>query len=447
MKASYIPPFRIVNQEQLIRTFSSWNHHATPGSAWRLYTHDDLANSPSRQDGVSAELEQRYKGLMVTLIWRVGEMLNSPMVTVSAAAILLQRFFGRRSLVHNDKLVVATACLFLAGKVEDTPRSLHRISEHMYEAFCKDFSRVSAATAKARWEDMAYQENFKAAVLAAERSLLFTLGFNFRIDTPHKCLLHELQGVAKSLKAPIEQACASAAAADLQPSHVQQAAYDVCNESLRCDVVMTHTPLEIAIASMYFSLKYHNISHLMPGGMQWYSQWSVTEDRIKGVVHAQLQMYIECASHVFPTATPVQISAPATAAASPLPDAAGTPQAVVPAATQQQWLNAKAALSQQHVKPEQSAMPPSQSSQYAAQPVRAPPRVPSQSNIFMPTAPTVQRGLDHQIRNDRRSADKGQMPAPKFVPPSVGVKRPKPDSPSTVAAPVHTHKLVETDMF
>ena len=49
--------------------------------------------------------------------------------------------------------VVATACLFLAGKVEDTPRSLHRISEHMFEAFCKDFSRVSTATAKARWED------------------------------------------------------------------------------------------------------------------------------------------------------------------------------------------------------------------------------------------------------------------------------------------------------
>lgn len=445
MKAGYIPPFRIVSQEQLIRTFSSWNHHASPGSAWRLYTHDELANSPSRQDGVSAELEQRYKGLMVTLIWRVGEMLNSPMVTVSAAAILLQRFFGRRSLVHNDKLVVATACLFLAGKVEDTPRSLHRISEHMYEAFCKDFSRISAATAKARWEDMAYQENFKAAVLAAERSLLFTLGFNFRIDTPHKCLLHELQGVAKSLKAPIEQACASAAAADLQPSHVQQAAYDVCNESLRCDVVMTHTPLEIAIASMYFSLKYHNISHLMPGGMQWYSQWSVTEDRIKGVIHAQMQMYIECASRIFPTPAPVQISTPATtaAAASSLPDAAGTPQAVEPAAAQQQWLNAKATLSQQHVKPEQSAMPTSQSSQHATQPVRAPPRVPSRSNIFMPTAPTVQRGLDHQKRNDRRSADKGQMPAPKFVPPSTGVKRPKPDSPS----PLHTHQLVETDMF
>ncbi len=172
-----------------------------------------------------------------------------------------------------------------------------------------------------------------------------------------------------------------------------------------------------------------------------------------GVVHAQMQMYIECASRVFPTPTAVQTSAPATTAASaaaaalPLPDPAATPQAVVPAAAQQQWLNAKATLSQQHVKPEQSAIPTSQSSQYAAQPVRATPRVPSQSNLFMPTAPTVQRGLDHQIRKDRRSAEKGQMPAPKFVPASIGVKRPKPDSPSTSAGPVHTHKLVETDMF
>ena len=52
--------------------------------------------------------------------------------------------------------------------------------------------------------------------------------------------------------------------------------------SLRSDVVMTHTPLEITVASMYFSLKYHVISHLMPGGMRWYADWSITEERIEG---------------------------------------------------------------------------------------------------------------------------------------------------------------------
>lgn len=77
----------------------------------------------------------------------------------------------------------------------------------------------------------AYQENFKAAVLAAERSLLFTLGFNFSIMIPHKCLFHPVQGIAKVLDSAIEKACASAPQGlDLQKAHVQQAAYDVCND-------------------------------------------------------------------------------------------------------------------------------------------------------------------------------------------------------------------------
>lgn len=77
----------------------------------------------------------------------------------------------------------------------------------------------------------AYQENFKAAVLAAERSLLSTLGFNFSIIIPQKCLLHPVQGIATILDSAIEKACASAPAGlDLQKVHVQQAAYDVCND-------------------------------------------------------------------------------------------------------------------------------------------------------------------------------------------------------------------------
>lgn len=77
----------------------------------------------------------------------------------------------------------------------------------------------------------AYQENFKAAVLAAERSLLSTLGFNFSIILPQKCLLHPVQGIATVLDSAIEKACASAPPGlDLQKVHIQQAAYDVCDD-------------------------------------------------------------------------------------------------------------------------------------------------------------------------------------------------------------------------
>ena len=49
--------------------------------------------------------------------------------------------------------VVATACLFLAGKVEDTPRSLHRISETMYEAYCINVVCIPQEKAEERWKD------------------------------------------------------------------------------------------------------------------------------------------------------------------------------------------------------------------------------------------------------------------------------------------------------
>lgn len=73
----------------------------------------------------------------------------------------------------------------------------------------------------------AYQENFKAAVVAAERAILFSLGFDFIIYLPHNCLVDY---IAKDLQHHIEKACKSAPGLDLKPANVQQAAWDICNE-------------------------------------------------------------------------------------------------------------------------------------------------------------------------------------------------------------------------
>ena len=54
--------------------------------------------------------------------------------------------------------------------------------------------------------------------------------------------------------------------------------------SLKCDVVMTHTPLAIAVSSMHFSLKWHNILPEMPGGLKWYTQYTVSEEQILGMI-------------------------------------------------------------------------------------------------------------------------------------------------------------------
>ena len=77
MQDRYTPPFKIETVEQLITVFGSWNHHAEHGGAWRIYNKEDLEDSPSRRDGVSAYVERRYIKLLVTLIWKVAEALNS----------------------------------------------------------------------------------------------------------------------------------------------------------------------------------------------------------------------------------------------------------------------------------------------------------------------------------------------------------------------------------
>ena len=103
MRDRYIPPFEIKTLEQLVQVFGSWNHHAEPGGAWRLYSKEEHDDSPSRRDGVSAQLEGRYKKLLVTLIWRVAEALNScvpllPLVLCQLCWLLTRHAAGPWSL-------------------------------------------------------------------------------------------------------------------------------------------------------------------------------------------------------------------------------------------------------------------------------------------------------------------------------------------------------------
>lgn len=65
-----------------LAAYYSWNYCVSAGESayhgpWRLYTAEEIADSPSRRDGVSAHAERRQKWLMITLLNRVGTALAS----------------------------------------------------------------------------------------------------------------------------------------------------------------------------------------------------------------------------------------------------------------------------------------------------------------------------------------------------------------------------------
>ena len=86
-----------------------------------------LAHSPSSQDGVPAAAEARHRAFGCGLAADAGAALSLPHVCVVTAQTLLQRFFYRASLRRFDAFQVAMAAVFLAAKIEESPRRLRDV--------------------------------------------------------------------------------------------------------------------------------------------------------------------------------------------------------------------------------------------------------------------------------------------------------------------------------
>jgi hypothetical protein len=88
---------------------------------------ETIENSPSRADNVSKTDEDEQRVFGCELIQEAGTLLRSPQEVMATGQTLLHRFYYRQSLVKNDVFKVAMASLFLAAKVEESPKKLKEI--------------------------------------------------------------------------------------------------------------------------------------------------------------------------------------------------------------------------------------------------------------------------------------------------------------------------------
>lgn len=174
------------------------------------------------------------------------------------------------------------------------------------------------------------------------------------------------------------------------------------------------------------------------------------------VCHAMGEMYRQCGPKVLAatassqetTVAPVNAPAVGSTLSGPASSVVSEPRN---AEQQQAWLLAKAAaVGPHHAKQEQSGTPSSHGSDQTTQATASQPQAastPVQPNLFMPLATTAQRSLDHKVRSDRRSADRGVPAVPKFVAPVTGSKKAKHGSPARAIEAPLTQELIETEMF
>lgn len=257
------------------------------------YDKKDLKNTPSiKTDGLDYQTECRYRKEGARFIVQLGATLQLGHNTVATGVVYFHRFYMFHSFKSFPRYVTACCCLFLAGKVEETPKK------------CKDIIKVARQLLP---DDkyISFGEDPKEEVMTLERILLQTIKFDLQVEHPYSFLVK----YAKCLKGD-----------NTKLQKMVQMAWNFVNDSLSTTVCLQWEPEIIAVALIYLASKLSKFTVAdWVGRKQEHSKWwdmfvqDVTMEILEDICHQVLDLYQqpnESATGSPPQAPPSKASPP-----------------------------------------------------------------------------------------------------------------------------------------
>eukprot|EP00826_Nyctotherus_ovalis_P039443 TRINITY_DN3795_c0_g2_i2.p1 TRINITY_DN3795_c0_g2~~TRINITY_DN3795_c0_g2_i2.p1 ORF type:complete len:365 (-),score=108.97 TRINITY_DN3795_c0_g2_i2:77-1171(-) len=224
---------------------------------------------PSEFDGLSLQEESNLRLFACELVQEAGIMLKLPQVTIATAMELLHRLFFRCSFVRVSLFNAAGACLFLATKLEETPKKIRdviSVLDHLIKLKRRTPSPVPVLNLDS--DEFAL---LRKQLVKTERLLLRELGFALTHLTvkPYKYLYYYL----KVLKLDREFA---------------QTAWNYINDVYRTAVCVSFPPHVLAVTAIYLS------SHALNVGLpevEWWLAFDCCLEDIEDVAAEILSLY------------------------------------------------------------------------------------------------------------------------------------------------------------
>ncbi|XP_046877359.1 cyclin-K isoform X3 [Hypomesus transpacificus] len=210
------------NKENSTLSGQAFLDHIKPCWYWDK---KDLAHTPSQSEGLDPATEARYRREGARFIFDVGTRLGLHYDTLATGIIYFHRFYMFHSFKQFPRYVTGACCLFLAGKVEETPKK------------CKDIIK----TARSLLNDVQFAQfgdDPKEEVMVLERILLQTIKFDLQVEHPYMFLLR----YAKQLKGDKNKV-----------QKLVQMAWTFVNDSLCTMLSLQWEPEIIAVAVMYLA--------------------------------------------------------------------------------------------------------------------------------------------------------------------------------------------------
>ncbi|PON67536.1 Cyclin [Trema orientale] len=238
------------------------------GGRWYFSRKEIEENSPSRHDGVDLKKETYLRKSYCTFLQDLGMRLKVPQVTIATAIIFCHRFFLRQSHAKNDRRTIATVCMFLAGKVEETPRPLKDVILVSYEIINK-----KDPTAVQRIKQKEVYEQQKELILLGERVVLATLGFDLNVQHPYKPLVEAIKKFKVAQNA------------------LAQVAWNFVNDGLRTSLCLQFKPHHIAAGAIFLAAKFLKVKLPSDGEKVWWQEFDVTPRQLEEVSNQMLELY------------------------------------------------------------------------------------------------------------------------------------------------------------
>ena len=256
-------------------------------SVWETFLTKKEADedTPSRRDGISKEQEEHHRSFYVKLITNICSQFNTVPEVPVLASLYCHRFYAARSIVHNDRLAVVTAAIFLAFKVADLMHPFRMVMEMSYSQY-KHIPREDAAKILKNNEE--YYAALKKKVLMAERSLMYIIGFNFKPEFPGRYFFAKIKSLTHL--------------SDQERHTLKQLCVNFANDMLReTTMFLQYTAKELGYAFLYLTLKYASLSALpesadKSGGKEWYEADGITVERMTEVTNSILDSMEEQAN-------------------------------------------------------------------------------------------------------------------------------------------------------
>ncbi|XP_065337179.1 cyclin-K isoform X1 [Cloeon dipterum] len=267
------------------------------------YDKKELRNTPSIQDGIDFDTESRYRKEGARFIIDTGTKMDLGYNTIATGVVYFHRFYMFHSFRAFPRYqVTACCCLFLAGKVEETPKK------------CKDIIRTARSLlTESKFMQFGedpkvhtYLSNWQEEVMTLERILLQTIKFDLQIEHPYQYLLK----YAKALQGD-----------KVKLQKMVQMAWTFINDSLCTTLSLQWEPEILAVALMYLASKLskfeveswvgRKIHHL-----RWWDLFveDITMDLLEDICHQVLDLYSK------PKVTPPAVSPPLAASTiKPIP--------------------------------------------------------------------------------------------------------------------------------